>query len=103
MRVRTRLRLTTALALAGLAMIVTAIFAWAVVGKHRLDPDARYAFKVTRAAYRQHALPVCAPPPHAEIRTAPADGAAEPVVLPRAPAPRSSRARRARSRSPPLA
>ena len=62
----------TGLALAGLAVVLTAIFGWGVIGKHRLDQDARHVFKATRAICSEPAMPPCTP----------LDGYTAPVVPP---------------------
>jgi hypothetical protein len=56
-------RWATVVMLAALAVVLTSIFAWGVIGKHRLNGVARYVFKATRAVCSDPALPPCALPP----------------------------------------
>lgn len=44
------------LAIVGLGLSLTALFGWGVIGKHRLDEDARDLYKATRAVHSAPAL-----------------------------------------------
>lgn len=88
--------------LAALAVVLTTIFAWGVIGKYRLNSAARHAFKATRAICSDPALPPCAPPAAPPLGLPPRDaGAPAPQVRP--PAVHLAFVRTAPSRAPPAA
>lgn len=88
-------------ALASLCVALTAIFAWGIIGKHRLDDDARLVFKATRAVFSQSKIGFSEPLPTAETVLPPPVDTGHAPPLSSTPRPRAQTAPASPSRSPP--
>lgn len=72
-----------AVAVGLLAIALVVVVAWGVIGKHRIDPDARLTYKATRAVANDPApVPLASPMPDAVTACSPtawADVDSDPV------------------------
>lgn len=96
-------RLVSGLALAGLAILLTGVFAWGVIGKCWLDRDARAVYKATRAVCAEMRELPGELPPRVDVPPPRCDDDAGPLVACAAlTPPPPDVAAASPSRSPPL-